>query len=226
MRTPHPLLRLGLVRIRTFRVAVFGNLFTRLGIGGIPFLLPLLYQVGLGFTPIQSGLLMMPPALAAMTLKLWMPQILKRFGYRSVLIANTIALGLTIVLFAMVDAATPVWVIVAMTFAYGFLSSLQYTGMNTLAYADVNERQASGASTIASTVQQMAVSFGVAAASLAAALFIPDRMHATAAEMIHGIHLALMSLGALTIVSTIVFNGLKSGDGNAVSRHKVELPSV
>jgi EmrB/QacA subfamily drug resistance transporter len=225
MRTPHPLLRLGLVRIRTFRVAVFGNLFTRLGIGGIPFLLPLLYQVGLGFTPIQSGLLMMPPALAAMTLKLTMPQILKRFGYRSVLIANTVALGVTIFLFAMVDAATPVWVIVAMTFAYGFLTSLQYTSMNTLAYADVNERQASGASTIASTVQQMAVSFGVAAASLAAALFIPDRMHATAPEMIHGIHLALLALGALTIVSTIVFNELKSGDGNAVSRHKVELPS-
>ncbi len=225
MRTPHPLLRLGLVRIRSFRVAVFGNLFTRLGIGGIPFLLPLLYQVGLGYTPIQSGLLMMPSALAAMTLKLTMPHILKRFGYRSVLIANTIALGLTIFLFAIIDAATPVWAIASMAFAYGFLTSLQYTSMNTLVYADVDERQASGASTIASTVQQMAVSFGVAAASLAAALFIPDRLHASGPEMIHGIHLALLSLGALTVVSTIVFNELKSADGNAVSRHKAELPS-
>ena len=226
MRTPHPLLRLGLVRIRSFRVAVFGNLFTRLGIGGIPFLMPLLYQVGLGYTPVQSGLLMMPPALAAMTLKLTMPHILKRFGYRSVLIANTIALGLTIFLFAIIDVATPVWVIVLVAFAYGFLTSLQYTSMNTLVYADVNERQASGASTIASTVQQMAVSFGVAAASLAAALFIPDRLNANGPEMIHGIHLALLSLGALTIVSTIVFNELKSADGNAVSRHKAELPSA
>ncbi len=225
MRTPHPLLRLGLVRIRSFRVAVFGNLFTRLGIGGIPFLLPLLYQVGLGYTPIESGLLMMPSALAAMTLKLTMPHILKRFGYRSVLIANTIALGLTIFLFAIIDAATPVWAIASMAFAYGFLTSLQYTSMNTLVYADVDERQASGASTIASTVQQMAVSFGVAAASLAAALFIPDRLHASGPEMIHGIHLALLSLGALTVVSTIVFNELKSADGNAVSRHKAELPS-
>ncbi len=225
MRTPHPLLRLGLMRIRSFRVAMTGNLFTRLGIGGIPFLLPLLYQVGLGFTPIQSGLLIMPQALAAMTLKLTMPLILRRFGYRRVLIINTVTLGLMIFLFSTIEAATPVWAIVMMAFAYGFLTSLQYTSMNTLAYADVNERQASSASTIASTVQQMAVSFGVAAASLAAAFFVPDRMHSTEAEMIHGIHLALLVLGGLTIASTIVFNELRSGDGDAVSRHKAELSS-
>ena len=225
VRNAHPLLRLGLVRIRSFRVAVTGNLFTRLGVGGIPFLLPLLYQVGLGFTPIQSGLLIMPQAFAAMSLKLTMPHILKRFGYRRVLIANTIALGSMIFLFSTIDAATPVWMIVLMAFTYGFLTSLQYTSMNTLAYADVNEGEASGASTIASTVQQLAVSFGVAAASLAAALFIPDRMHATAPQMIHGIHLAMLLLGALTIGSTIVFTELRRGDGDAVSRHKAELPS-
>jgi EmrB/QacA subfamily drug resistance transporter len=225
LRTAHPLLRLGLVKIRSFRVAVTGNLFTRLGIGGIPFLLPLLYQVGLGFTPIQSGLLIMPQAFAAMSLKLTMPHILKKFGYRRVLIFNTLALGLLIFLFSTIEAATPVWMIVAMAFTFGFLTSLQYTSMNTLAYADVNEHEASGASTIASTVQQLAVSFGIAAASLAAALFIPDRMHATAPELIHGIHLAFLFLGALTIVSTAVFNELRSGDGDAVSRHKAELPS-
>ena len=225
VRTPHPLLRLGLMRIRSFRVAMTGNMFTRLGIGGIPFLLPLLYQVGLGFTPIQSGLLIMPQALAAMTLKLTMPMILKRFGYRRVLIINTVALGLMIFLFSTIEAVTPVWLIVLMAFAYGFLTSLQYTSMNTLAYADVNERQASSASTIASTVQQMAVSFGIAAASLAAAFFVPDRIHSTEAEMIHGIHLALLVLGGLTIASTIVFNELRTGDGDAVSRHKAELSS-
>jgi EmrB/QacA subfamily drug resistance transporter len=225
-RIAHPLLRLGLVRIRSFRVAVSGNLFTRLGIGGIPFLLPLLYQVGLGFSPIQSGLLIMPQALAAMSLKLTMPHILKKFGFRRVLIVNTITLGLMIFLFSTIDTRTPVWLIVLMAFTYGFLTSLQYTSMNTLAYADVNAREASGASTIASTIQQMAVSFGVATASLAAALFVPDRVHATGPEMIHGIHLAMLALGALTIVSTVVFNQLKSGDGDAVSQHKAELPSA
>ena len=82
-RTAHPMLRLMLFRIRTFRAAVSGSFITRLGIGGIPFLFPLLYQVGLGFTPIQSGLLMMPQAIAAMSLKMTMPKILARFGYRS-----------------------------------------------------------------------------------------------------------------------------------------------
>ena len=224
VRTPHPLLRLGLVRIRTFRVAITGNLFTRLGIGGIPFLLPLLYQVGLGFTPIQSGLLIMPQALASMSLKLAMPAILRGFGYRRVLLANTVALGAIIFLFSTIDKATPAWLIVLMAFTYGFLGSLQYTSMNTLAYADVNERQASAASTIASTVQQMAVSFGVATASLAAAVFIPDRFHATAGEMIHGIHLAMWGLGALTVVSTMVFFELNRGDGDAVSGNKAEIP--
>jgi EmrB/QacA subfamily drug resistance transporter len=226
MRTAHPLLRLGLVRIRSFRVALTGNLFTRLGIGGIPFLLPLLYQVGLGFSPVQSGLLIMPQALAAMSLKLTMPLILRKFGYRRVLIANTLMLGFMIFLFSTIDTGTRVWIIVLMAFTYGFLTSLQYTSMNTLAYADVGAREASSASTIASTVQQMAVSFGVAAASLAAALFIPDRFHASGPQMIHGIHRALWLLGALTIVSTIVFNELKGGDGGSVSRHKAELPNA
>ena len=225
VRTTYPLLHLRLLRIRSFRVAVSGNLFTRIGIGGIPFLLPLLYQVGLGYTPIQSGLLIMPQALAAMSLKLTMPVILERYGYRNVLIANTVLLGLMLMLFATIDVATPAWLIVLMTFTYGFLTSLQYTSMNTLAYADINDHQASGASTIASTVQQMAVSFGVAAASLTAALFIPGNSHADAAHMIHGTHLAFLTLGPLTIVSTIVFAKLTAADGGAVSRHKPELPA-
>ena len=220
------MLRLALLRIRSFQVAVTGNLFTRLGIGGIPFLLPLLYQVGLGFTPIQSGLLILPQALAAMSLKLTMPHILRKFGFRRVLIANTVTLGLMIFLFSTIDTGTPVWVIVLLAFIYGFLTSLQYTSMNTLAYADVNAREASGASTIASTVQQLAVSFGVATASLATALFIPDRLRATPPQLLHGIHLALLGLATLTIVSTCVFARLRDQDGAAVSRHKAALPSI
>jgi EmrB/QacA subfamily drug resistance transporter len=224
-RTTHPLLRLKLLATRTFRVAVSGNMFTRLGIGGIPFLLPLLYQVGLGFTPIQSGLLIMPQAFAAMSLKLTMPHILKKFGYRAVLIVNTLMLGVMIMLFATIGVTTPAWAIVAMAFAYGFLTSLQYTSMNTLAYADIGEHDTSPASTIASTVQQLAVSFGIATASLAAALFISDRLRATPSQMINGIHLALFALAALTIASTLVFVRLRSQDGDAVSRHKSEIPT-
>jgi MFS family permease len=223
--TAHPLLRLALFRIRTFRAAVGGSFFTRLGIGGIPFLFPLLYQVGLGFTPIQSGLLMMPQALAAMSLKFTMPGILARFGYRGVLIPNTAMLGLMIVLFATIGAATPVWLIVLQVFCFGFLTSLQYTSMNTLVYADVTGEQTSSASTIASTMQQMSISFGVVSASLAAAVFIPDRFHSSAPQMIQGIHQAFLVLGGLTILSAMVFRGLKSDDGDAVSQHKAILPA-
>jgi len=220
-RTRFPLLRLSLFRIRTFRSAVSGSFFTRLGIGGIPFLFPLLYQVGLGFTPVQSGMLMIPQAVAAMSLKPWMPGILARVGYRGLLISNTVILGLLIVLFATIGAGTPVWLIVIQAFCFGFFTSLQYTSMNTLVYADVTEEQTSSASTIASTMQQMSISFGVASASLTTAFFIPDRFHSSAPQMIHGIHRAFLVLGALTVLSTIIFRELKSGDGDSVSQHKV-----
>ena len=219
-RTEFPLLRLALFRIRTFRASVSGSYFTRLGIGGIPFLFPLLYQVGLGFTPIQSGLLMMPQAVAAMSLKMTMPSILRRFGYRTVLISNTIILGLLIVLFATIGVGTPVWLIVAQAFVFGFFTSLQFTSMNTLVYADVTEEQTSSASSIASTMQQMSISFGIATASLVTAFFVPDRFHTTAPEMIHGIHLAFLVLGGLTVLSAIVFWDLKAEDGDTVSLHK------
>jgi EmrB/QacA subfamily drug resistance transporter len=223
-KTAFPLLSLGLFRIRTFRAAVSGSFFTRLGIGGIPFILPLLYQVGLGFTPIQSGLLMTPQAIASMGLKPAMPGILGRLGYRGVLISNTVILGLLILFFAAIGVGTPVWLIVLQAFCFGFFSSLQYTSMNTLVYADVTEEQTSAASSIASTMQQMSMSFGVATASLAAALFIPDRFHSSAPQMIHGIHRAFFVLGALTILSTIVFRELRSTDGDTVSQHKVVQP--
>jgi len=225
-RARSPLLRLGLLRLRTFRAAVIGGFVTRIGIGGIPFLFPLLYQVGLGFNPIQSGLMMMPQALAAMSLKATMPGILARFGYKCVLISNTVILGLLIILFATIGARTPVWLIVVQVFTYGFFTSLQYTSMNTLVYADVTEEQTSNASTIASTMQQMSISFGVASASLVTAFFIPDRFHSNPSQMIHGIHKAFFVLGGLTVLSTIVFRKLKSDDGAAVSQRRIAATPV
>jgi len=219
-RTLSPLLNLALFRIRTFRAAVGGSFFTRISIGGIPFLLPLLYQVGLGYTPVESGLLMMPQAFAAMSLKMTMPRILARFGYRAVLVFNTGVLGVLILLFATIGAATPLWLMGAQLFAFGFFSSLQYTSMNTLVYADVSGAAASDASTIASTGQQLSLSFAVAVASLVTALFVPDRFHTSPGEMIQGIHEAFVALGIATIVSTLSFAGLRRDDGSAVSRHR------
>ena len=219
-KTAFPMLNLALFRIRTFRAAVAGSFLTRLGIGGIPFLFPLLYQVGLGFTPIQSGLLMMPQAIAAMSLKVTMPKILARFGYRAVLISNTLVIGLFILLFATIGKGTAVWLIVGEVFCYGFFTSLQYTSMNTLVYADISDDKESGASSIASTAQQMAVSFGVASASLVTAFFVPDRHTSGPGQFIHGIHSAFFVLGGMTLLSTITFYQLKRGDGDAVSQRK------
>jgi EmrB/QacA subfamily drug resistance transporter len=220
-RITAPLLHLSLFRIRTFSASVSGSFFTRLGIGGVPFLLPLLYQVGLGFTPIQSGLLIMPQAIAAMSTKFLLPRILNRVGYRGVLISNTVILGLLLMLFATIGLRTPVWVIALLAFTYGAFTSLQYTSMNTLVYADITEEQASNASSIASTMQQMSISFGVASAGLATTFFIPPGSHSNPREMIHGIHEALIVLGGFTVLSTAIFRHLKRGDGDSVSQHKI-----
>src|SRR6185503_18137820 len=128
---------------------------------------------------------------------------------------------LLIVLFATLSSSTPVWLIVLQVFVFGFFTSLQYTSMNTLAYADVTEEQTSGASTLASTMQQMSISFGVATASLATAIFVPDRFNASAPEMIQGIHKAFLVLGGLTVLSAIIFRELRNDDGDIVSQHKL-----
>jgi MFS family permease len=220
MHTHYPLLRLGLFRLRTFRAAVGGSFFSRLGLGGIPFLFPLLYQIGLGYSAVQSGMLVMPQALAAMGLKLIVPKILARFGYRTVLVANTLILGVLIMGFATIDVGTPWWRIALQSFVLGFFTSTQYTAMNTLVYADVTAAETSAASTIASTGQQMSISFGVAGASLIAAFFVPDSLRSEPAALIHGVHLAFIVLGIMTMASSLIFMPLKKDDGGAISRHK------
>jgi EmrB/QacA subfamily drug resistance transporter len=217
----HPLLELRLFLIRTFRGSVSGGLFTRIGIGGVPFLLPLLYQTGMGFTPIQSGLLIMPQAIGAMCVKTVLRKLLATIGYRGVLISNTLIIAAMLGLFATIGLHTPVWIIVLLAFFYGSFTSLQYSSLNTLVYADITERDTSKASSIASTMQQMAISFGVATAGLTTAFFVPSRESSSPPEMIHGIHLALCFLAALAVLSTLVFASLRRGDGQAVSQQKV-----
>jgi len=216
----HPLLKLALFKVRTFRVAVIGSFATRLGVGGMPFLLPLLYQIGLGYTPVQSGLLIIPQPLAAMGLKVFMPRILSRFGYRQVLLANTLAMGSVTILFMTVFPGTHAVQIVAIGFCLGFVSSMQYTSMNTLVFADLSDADASPGSSISSTVQQMSMSFGVAVSSLLAALFLGGAHRSSPAGMVSGIHWTFLVLGLMTIVSSLIFAQLAPTDGASISRHK------
>lgn len=221
-RTKFPLLRLSLFKVRTFRISVAGGFFTRLGVGGLPFLLPLLYQLGLGLPAWQSGLLMMPSAAAAMGMKMFAPRLLARFGYRQILTANTVCIGLTIALFTLVGPGTPFYVIVAISLAQGFFNSLQFSSMNTLAYADIEPQDSSMASTMSSSFQQLSMSFGLAAGSIVTAWFLgpvpQDNRHAVAEALHHG----FATLAVMTLVSSAIFWRLRRNDGDSISRGQVK----
>ncbi|MEO6874035.1 MAG: DHA2 family efflux MFS transporter permease subunit [Opitutaceae bacterium] len=220
-RAKAPVLALWLFGTRTFRISVVGGFVTRLGVAGMPFLLPLLYQIGLGYAPWQAGLLTMPSAAAAMLMKLSSRQLLARFGHRTILLTNTLLIGVMIMLFTLVGQGTPVWLILTLSFGQGFFMSLQFTSMNSLAYADVVDRDASKASSIASTGQQLSLSFGVAFGSLVAGWFLRGLNQSNPAEIIPALHKAFVTMGVLTMVSSITFWWLHRDDGNNVSNRPV-----
>ncbi|MBA5690674.1 DHA2 family efflux MFS transporter permease subunit [Rugamonas apoptosis] len=215
---PHPLLRLTLLRVRTFRVSVAGGFLTRLGIGGMPFLLPLLYQLGLGLPAWQSGLLMMPAAAAAMGMKFISVRLLSTFGYRTVLMVNTVLIGLTISLYSLVQAGTPIYAIVAIGLCLGFFNSLQFSSMNSIAYADVEGRDTSMASTIASSLQQLSMSFGLACGSLVTGWYLGGLPQSDRAALTSALHHAFLTLAVLTILSSFTFWTLRKGDGDSMSK--------
>jgi EmrB/QacA subfamily drug resistance transporter len=222
-QTPYPLLRLSLFRVRTFRVSVIGSFITRLGLGGLPFLLPLLYQLGLGLPAWQSGLLMMPTAAAAIGMKLISGSVLRRFGFRNVLIVNTLMIGVTISLFASVNSATPIMLIVLLGLTQGFFNSLQFSSMNSMAYADINTQDSSMASTIAMSMQQMSTSFGLACGSIVTAWYLGNLPQSDQAAVISALHHAFLTLGGLTILSSLSFWALRAEDGESVSKGQVPV---
>ena len=214
----HPLLRLSLFGVRTFRVSVVGGFVTRLGIGGMPFLLPLLYQLGLGLPAWESGLLMMPTAAAAMGMKFLSSGILRRYGFRRILIVNTVLLGSTLGVFALVTPSTPLALIVLIGLVQGFFNSLQFSAMNAMAYADIEPADSSMATSIASTCQQLSLSFGLACGSLIAGWYLGNLPQTDQTAVTTALHYTFLSVGGLTILSSLSFWTLRPGDGDNVSR--------
>lgn len=214
----YPLLRLALFRVRTFRISVLGGFVARLGIGGLPFLLPLLYQVGMGFPAWKSGLLMMPSAIAAMGMKLVSQKLLRRFGYRQILIVNTVFIGAMIGMFALVGPGTPVVFIVMLGLMQGFFISMQYSSMNSLAYADVGDADSSMASTISSSFQQLSMSFGLAAGSLVAGWYLGKAPQSSQLMVVDALHQAFLTLSVITVLSSLTFWLLRREDGESISR--------
>ncbi|MGV8990355.1 MAG: MFS transporter [Thiobacillus sp.] len=222
-QVPHPLLRLTLFRIRTFRVSVVGGFITRIGVSGMPFLLPLLFQLGLGMPAWQSGLLMMPIAAAAIGMKFISSQILARYGYRRILIVNTVMIGAVVCLFALVGPASPTGLIVALGLGLGFFNSLQYTSMNSMAYSDIDTPDSSMASTIANSMQQMSISFGLACGSLIAGWYLGDLPQTDSVAVTTALHYAFLTLGAFTMLSSLSFWALRPQDGESVSRGSLRV---
>jgi EmrB/QacA subfamily drug resistance transporter len=221
-----PLLRLNLFNIRTFRASVVGGFITRLGVGGLPFLLPLLYQLGLGLPAWQSGLLMMPSAAAAMGMKFIAQRVLARFGYRQVLVLNTVLIGVTISMFSLVKVGTPIIAIVCLSLSMGFFNSLQFSSMNTLAFADVTTADSSMASTIASSMQQLSMSFGLAAGSLITGWYLNGLPQSDRLALTGAIHYAFITLAVITILSSLTFWTLRREDGEAISKANKARPDL
>ena len=217
-RTRFPLLNLALFRTRTYRISVLGGFVTRLGVGGMPLLLPLLFQLGLGLPAWQSGLLMMPMAMGAMGMKVMSTSLLRRFGYRQVLIVNTVLIGMTIGSYFFVGPGASKVAIVSVGLVLGLVNSLQFSSMNSMAYADINEAEAAQASALASTMQQMSMSFGLACASLVTAYYL-GRLPQSSHEMVtRALHHAFLTLAVLTALSSLSFWALRPCDGDSVSR--------
>jgi MFS family permease len=165
-RTPHPVIDLALLGVPTFRASILGGFLFRIGIGAMPFLLPLMLQEGFGLSAFNSGMLTFAAAAGAMAMKLTAAPILKRFGFKRVLIVNALVGAAFIALNGLFEPSTPHLMILAVLLVGGFFRSLQFTGVNTLAYADIEREQMSRATSFASMMQQLSLSVGVGSGAL------------------------------------------------------------
>ena len=165
--TPAPLLDLSLFSLPTFRASVLGGFIFRIGVGALPFLMPLLLQLGFKMSPFRSGLITFCTALGAMSMKAVVPRILRRYGFRPTLILNALISSAFIAACAAFTPGTPVVIIMAVLVVGGFFRSLEFTCINTIAYAEIDSRRMSRATSLVSVGQQLSVSAGVAIGALA-----------------------------------------------------------
>jgi len=210
-KTEKPIIDLRLLNIKTLRIGLAGSLITRLGIGGLPLLLPLMLQTGFGYSASTAGLLLLPSALANVAIKPFMVRIIKALGYRTVLISNTVLLGAVLVILGFVERDTPlVYYIILMVF-YGFFTSIQMSAMNTITLVDLDENTKSGGNTMLVIMQQLSVSFGVSVASLVLSFFQSD---AVDMNLTQPFHYTFICLAIFTIFSSLTFSRLGKSDGS------------
>jgi EmrB/QacA subfamily drug resistance transporter len=213
---PAPFLRLSLFAIPTFRVGMLASIASRLGVGGVPFLLPLLYQTALGYPPIKAGLITLPLSLGMLGMKWFITPLLRRFGFRRLLMVNSVLLGLAILQFAQVDQATPLPLMLLASLVYGALASIQFSCMNVLVYVDLKPEAMGDATSIFSTLQQFSMGLGVGFS----ALCVGRLWHGLGLPMVRAYHGTFVILALLTCASMGVFALLGTEAGAEASGHR------
>ncbi|MDN8542687.1 multidrug transporter subunit MdtD [Erwinia sp. BC051422] len=207
-RHPTPLIPLPMFKTRTFSVGILGNIASRLGTGCIPFLMPLMLQVGFGYTAILAGCMMAPTALGSILAKSTVTQVLRWFGYRKTLTGISVIIGVLIASFALQSPAASLALLLLPLFVLGMAMSTQFTAMNTITLADLNDSNASSGNSMLAVTQQLAISFGVAVS--AAVLRFYSNFDGTTVDHFH---VTFLTMGVVTVLSGLVFMLLKPGDG-------------
>ncbi len=210
-RVEVPALDLTLFRLPTFRASVTGGFVFRIGIGAMPFLLPLMLQVGFGMTPFQSGLITFVSAIGAMTMKMAAATLLRLFGFRTILLVNAVVSAGFLAACAAFTKTTPVAGMLAVLLIGGFFRSLQFTSINTLAYAEVEHQRVSRATSLVSVAQQLAISAGVAFGALAVELVVHWRGDGTLQAS--DFQPAFVAVAAVSALSILIFMRLPANAG-------------
>ena len=186
-----------------YAIGIVGNFFARLGGNAMPFLIPLMLQVAFGFEPFITGLLMIPTVLGSLASKPVIRQIIQRYGYRNVLLVNTLLVGACIASFALTTADTPIWLRALHFFIFGMLNSLQFVSMNTLTLKDLPQQDASSGNSFLSMIMMVSMSIGVALAGTLVNVFTAyyGTDHITTA-----FHSTLIFLGCINIITACIFS--------------------
>ncbi|MGW1443616.1 multidrug transporter subunit MdtD [Serratia rhizosphaerae] len=221
-RRTQPLIGLDLFKTRTFSVGIAGNVASRLGTGCIPFLMPLMLQVGFGYSAIIAGCMMAPTAIGSLLAKSTVSQVLRWFGYRSTLIGVTVIIGVLIAQFALQSPGMPLWLLIIPLFLLGMAMSTQFTAMNTISLGDLSDANASSGNSVLAVTQQLSISFGVAVS--AAVLRFYDSL--SLGTIIDHFHYTFITMGIVSAVSALVFMLLRKKDGRNLITGKEKRTKV
>lgn len=217
-RHPMPLIALPMFKTRTFSVGIIGNLASRLGTGCVPFLMPLMLQVGFGYTALIAGCMMAPTAIGSLLAKSTVTQVLRWFGYRKTLVGVTMVIGLLIAQFSLQSPGIEVWMLILPLFILGMAMSTQFTAMNTISLADLSDENASSGNSVLAVTQQLSISLGVAVSAAVLRMYEGIDNFNTVEQF----HSTFLTMGAVTLVSALVFLLLRPKDGRNMikERHK------